>query len=92
MRALRTVVLEKRAEVALDALFAEYTEIEAVYDGIVWRLCRNPESGGMRIHQTNGQDYFIVRVEGWVKTPSLVLLYRFTDSEVVVLGAHGVNE
>ena len=79
---LRTVVLETAAQAVLDQAINEFPELEAIYDGLEWRLSRSPRSG-YPVKGTTPPAY-LMRSKEWIAPASLVLLYTFTNDEVNV--------
>jgi hypothetical protein len=78
----RTVILEDSARVVLDAAIHKYPELEAVYEGLEWRVSRTPQTG-YAVKGTSPQAY-LLRSKEWLAPVSLVLLYTFTDDDVTV--------
>ncbi len=61
--------------------------IGELFDGLKWRLARDPE-GGYPIPATNPPRY-VMRSQRWPAFPSVIVVaYTFTDDEVVI---HGVR-
>jgi hypothetical protein len=81
----RTIIQEQRATATLDAECARFSGLSEVYRGLEWRISRDPKAG----YCIPGSDpaTYVIRSKEWVNTPSLVLLYRFTDDEVTILAA-----
>lgn len=82
MSGLRTVILDPGAQAALDAAIKAHPELEAVYEGLEWRVCRSPKTG----YPVKGSTppAYLIRSKEWLAPVSLVLLYSFTDDEVTV--------
>lgn len=81
----RTVILEKPAEEALDAGIAQFPGLDEVYQALEWRICRDPEAG--RLIKVGLASAYVIRSKEWIKTPSLVLMYRYTEVSVTILRA-----
>lgn len=81
----RTVILEKKAAAAIDVAVRIYPDLDKIYRALEYRIARNPHAGHC-IPRSNPPTH-IIRSKEWRGTPSLVLLYRFTNDEVTVLSA-----
>lgn len=82
----RNLILENRAASVIDAAAVTYPRIRDMYEGLEWRITRQPESGEL----IAGFDppRRIVHSLEWPGFPgSLVLTYQYTDTDVEVIGA-----
>ncbi len=82
MNGLRTVVLETGAQAVLDEAIKEFPELEAIYQGLEWRISRSPRSG-YPIKGTTPPAY-LMRSKEWIAPAALVVLYTFTNDVVNV--------
>lgn len=72
--------------VIIDAAALNYPRIREVYDGLEWRITRQPEAGALI--GTYDPPRRVVHSKEWPGFPgSLVLTYQYTDTDVEVIGA-----
>jgi hypothetical protein len=79
---MRTVILEHRAQAALDAAIKEYPRLEEVWLGLELLISKHPAKGyrlPVRMPPT-----YLIGVKKWGDVPALVLLYTVTPNEVNV--------
>jgi hypothetical protein len=81
----RTIVETKTAESQIDNFKNLYERFEDGFEGVKWRLARNPECGS-RINDR----YLILKSENWkelmsVDLPHIRVLYSFDDNQVMII-------
>lgn len=81
MTTLRTIILSQEAQVVIDRESELHFRLEEVFDGLQWRLARDPKSG-YPIDRT----YWVIRLDGdpAARIPAIVVLYSFDADEVNV--------
>ncbi|MCB9504841.1 MAG: hypothetical protein H6692_01705 [Gemmatimonadales bacterium] len=81
----RDVAEDHGVSAFIDAEAAKNPRLRDLFDGLIWRLARDPECGEM-VAGTDGR--WVVRSEVWPGMPGvLVLAYRFDDEKVELSGA-----
>ena len=78
----RTVIESRIAEQTIDSEIKKVPRLIDIYDGIKWRLARDPESG-YRVPRTNPPTY-VIHSYHW-NVASVVAAYHFNDDQVEIL-------
>lgn len=83
-KTLYTVVEEPEVTEALFDAIQIDARVEDIFDALVWRLARQPESGNLV--EQDGVEYRVVKSLPLRlgKTPSMLMLYQFNESFVMV--------
>jgi hypothetical protein len=86
----RDVILNGSAALKLEEAEKQFARARQVFDGLAWRLARQPEAGvSVPLAALLGRDTTVdVRVicsENGPDVPTLELLYKFDDESVTVL-------
>lgn len=83
---LRTIVEQPLVTAALKRAKEEYPRIEEMFDGIKWKLARNPVHQATKV--LNGEVLlgYVLRTISWKagRVPSLTVVYRVTEDEIFV--------
>ena len=89
----RELILSPSAALELDAVRGSHPRFQQVYDGLVWIILRKPEIGDANsiTRMENGErvtvSFWIVRSQPKnTDLPDVLLVYRFDDRSVEVLG------
>lgn len=79
----RQVVEEDDVSALVDGARTTYTRVGDVYDAVVWRLARAPQSGTLI-----RDGYWILKTPEWriPGVPVITVLYTFNDDQVVIEG------
>lgn len=78
----RQVVESHVAANAIDNEIKKIPRLIEIYDGIIWRLARQPESG-YRVPRTDPPTY-VVHSYHW-KIAAVIVAYHFNDDQVEIL-------
>ena len=78
----RTVREEHPARTTIDQEIATNPRLNDIYDGLKWRLARDPDIG-YRVPRTNPQTY-VVHSYHW-DVAAVVAAYRFDDDMVEII-------
>jgi hypothetical protein len=79
----RTIVESHDAQRVIDQEIARDARLSDIYDGLKWRLARQPEIG-YRVPKTSPQTY-VTHSYHW-NTSAIVAAYRFDEDRVEILG------
>lgn len=82
----RTVIEEELVERRIEQAISKAPRLNEMWDGIKWRLARNPEKGQLL---EVGNDYYAVKSITWAPggVPSITVVYRFDDEYVYIEGS-----
>lgn len=82
---MRTIVEEQIAQTKIDSAKNKYKRLEDIYNGLSWRLAREPESGVL-IGNKN-PDIYLIKIDPVVdmQLPGILALYSYDDNQVNVL-------
>ncbi len=83
MAVMRTIREEEVVTARIDAAKTQHSRIEDIFDGIKWRLSREPESG----YQLKGHDppCYLFKVAGRIESlPVVTVLYSYGDDLVEI--------
>ncbi|KAA3448861.1 hypothetical protein C7I87_19515 [Mesorhizobium sp. SARCC-RB16n] len=81
----RTVVLDQRAQVFVDAHAVANGRFDEQWQGIEWLICRMPEKGLPRhAHEPTKFLLFVVAGNDLAETKEVWVLYSYDDNDVTV--------
>jgi hypothetical protein len=81
----RTVVESAEVSTLLDAETKRHERLQDLFDGLKWRIARDPEAG-YSVPGTRPA-LCVIRSDDALGLPVLVLAYTFDADQVVVIGA-----
>lgn len=81
---LRTIREEHCVSEAIDKAKSKYPRIDEVFDGLKWRLARDPESG-FELPNTDSPKYLIKPDPPLKNLPIITILYEFDAFQVNIL-------
>lgn len=79
---LRTVIESELVCARIDSEVKKNPQIQHLYDGLIWRLARKPESGHL---VENPSPYFMAKTYFWGPggiPASITVIYRYDEKEV----------
>lgn len=81
----RTIIEQPLVSKRLDNAVKEYPRLLRMFDAVRWRLAHEPFKGATRVPNTNPICYMI-RTKPWKAgmIPALTVLYRVTESEIII--------
>lgn len=81
----RTIVEEKLVAKRLDQSKEEYPRLEEVFEGIKYRLAREPFKGATRVPNTKPIRY-VIKTNPWKigRVPSVSVVYRVNKQDVLI--------
>ncbi len=82
----RTIIEQPEVSAILDSEIKAFPRLKELFDGLKWRLSRQPEAG----YAVSGTSppVFVVRSQLWPGFPGrLILEYRSTENEVTIIKA-----
>ena len=81
---LRTICEDKSVSQTIDEAIKLSPRIEEAFDGLKWRLAREPENG-VKLQGTNPEKY-LFKITPLIKNiPSITVLYEFNNHTVTIL-------
>ena len=84
MAQMRTIREEKPVSQAIEEAKAKYPRIEEIYEGLAWRLAREPEVGYQLPNVS--PPTFIYKIQPTLTDqPAISVLYRYSDDLVEIL-------
>jgi hypothetical protein len=80
----RTVVESRDASALIDAEIDSFPRLQELYDGLIWRLARQPEIG-YSVPETD-PPLFLIHSRDWQRPglPVIVLAYTYSTERVFV--------
>lgn len=81
---MRTIVEEHVVSANIDQAIVKHPRLEDVYQGIQWRLSREPQNG-YQLPGATPETYLFKITTPLPTYPTITLLYRYTVEEVTVL-------
>lgn len=81
MPKLRTIIEQELVSARIDKAKGEYPRSDEVIDGLKWWLARKPMTG-----ERQEDHIYMIRTRPWfpMRVPSIRVLYRVTENEVVI--------
>jgi hypothetical protein len=82
---MRTIVEEQIVQEKIDSARKKFKRLDDIYNGLSWRLSREPESGvsiGKR-----SPNIFLAKIDpaGDVDLPGILVIYSYNDDHVNIL-------
>mgnify|MGYP000893341315 CR=1 FL=1 len=79
---LRTVIEEISVSKIIDSAIAQYPRIGDIFDGVKWRLARDPRCG---LKIPDHECYRIVKTESFHNDlPSMSFLYKYDENNIFI--------
>ncbi|BAV34947.1 hypothetical protein SCL_2670 [Sulfuricaulis limicola] len=83
---LRTVIEQPLVAARIKQSKGEYPRLEEMFEAIKWTLARNPLRGAVPISESEEIVGYVIKTLPWKigRVPSLDILYKLTDNEVII--------
>ncbi len=80
----KTVIEENAVSEAIDQAKARYNRIDDLYEGLKWRLARQPDDAHVPIPDVEG--FHTIKTIRWLieGVPVIQAVYRITDDEIII--------
>jgi hypothetical protein len=82
MAVMRTVIEDNAVAIIIDKAIQSYPRLQESYDGLKWRLSREPESG--IVLPGNINKYLFKTAPQVLSLPTITVLYDFNDSAITI--------
>lgn len=83
---LRTIIEQSLVTARIKQSKGEYPRLEEMFEAIKWTLARDPLRGAIPISESEEIVAYVIKTIPWKigKVPSLTILYKVSDYEVVI--------
>lgn len=81
---LRTICENKLVSQTIDEAIKQFPRVEEAFDGLKWRLSREPEKG-VKLLSTNPGKYLFKTIPSENNIQSITVLYEFDNNNVTIL-------
>lgn len=88
---LRTICENKLVSQKIDEAIKLFPRIEEAFEGLKWRLAREPENG-IKILGTNPEKYLFKITPSRNNIPSITILYEFDNHKVTILDKNNTTK
>lgn len=81
---LRTVVLEQKAEAAVQKHTGNVHRFDEAFEGLEWFLAREPEVGKYQNVDGKHVRVYVQSGDNLAKTPDIWVVFEITDDEIII--------